>query len=252
MEGDSERVVGADRVLAVLVELAAHPAGVSLEDLAQRLHSPKSTVHRALGALQRAKLALRTGRGRYRLGDEFLRLAWLNAAGRPETQRIEPVLAALAARFGETAHYAVLDGREVVYRAKVDPAEGAVRLTSFVGGRNPAHCTAVGKLLLSQTTRTPDELRAVLGPGPLERRTDRTITELPALWDELLRTRERGYGIDDQENEVGVNCIAVPVGFAPEGAAAGAVSVSGLAFRTPLPDLEAAVPAVLATVRNAG
>lgn len=250
MEGDSERVVGADRVLAVLVELAAHPAGVSLDELAQQLGSPKSTVHRALGSLQRAKLALRTGRGRYRLGDEFLRLASLNAAGRPETQRIEPVLEALAERFGETVHYAVLDGRDVVYRAKVDPVEGAVRLTSFVGGRNPAHCTAVGKLLLSRTVDSLDALRALLGEGPLERRTDRTITELPALWDELEATRERGFGTDDQENETGVNCVAVPVGFIPEGAAAGAVSVSGLAFRTSLSELEAAAPSILAAVRE--
>lgn len=245
MDDGLERVVGADRVLAVLVELAAHPAEVSLDELSHRLHSPKSTVHRALGSLQRAKLAVRTGRGRYRLGDEFLRLAAVHAAGRPEAQRIEPVLAALAARFGETAHYAVLEGRDVVYRAKVDPAEGAVRLTSFVGGRNPAHCTAVGKLELSRTVESVDALRDVLGPGPYERRTDRTITELPELWDEVVATRERGYARDDQENEVGVNCVAVPVAFG------GAVSVSGLAFRTPLQQLEAAIPEILAIARTA-
>lgn len=115
------RLVGSDRVLAVLRELARYPDGVGLEELTRTVGSPKPTVHRALGALRRAGLADQDTRGHYLLGDEFVRMAFAHHEARPEPVRLRPLLEALAARFGETAHYAILDGREVVYRAKVDP-----------------------------------------------------------------------------------------------------------------------------------
>jgi DNA-binding IclR family transcriptional regulator len=150
---------------------------------------------------------------------------------------MRPVLEALAVRFGETAHYAVLDGREVVYRAKVDPPAGAVRLTSTVGGRNPAHATAVGKLLLAHELRTPEAVRRWIGDAPLERRTSRTRCEAEELHRELEVIRTRGYALDDEENEAGVRCLAVPVYAVSPTTPSGAVSVSALAYRTPLQTL---------------
>jgi IclR family acetate operon transcriptional repressor len=245
---EDERLVGADRVLAVLIELADHPDGVALDDLANRMRSSKSTVHRALTTLKRARLAQQTGRGVYILGDEFIRLALRHHASRPESALIEPVLRELAQCYGETAHYAVLEGAEVVYRAKVDPPEGGVRLTSVVGGRNPAYRTAVGKLLLSFAVTDPERLVEAVGAGSLEARTPNTITDVGALWDELVRTRERGFAVDDQENELGINCIAVPVRPDPHSAPVGAVSVSALAFRTPLARLVEELPKIQAYV----
>jgi DNA-binding IclR family transcriptional regulator len=244
---EADRVVGADRVLAVLVELAQHPNGVGLDDLARRLQSPKPTVHRALASLRRARLADQVGRGVYRLGDEYLRLAFQHHAARPEGARLEPALRQLAERYGETAHYAELDGTDVVYRAKVDPPTGSVRLTSQVGGRNPAASTAVGKLVLSRQLRSEADLRAWLGDRTLAPRTPRTITSIAELWRELVRTRERGYAVDDQENEVGINCVAVPARPDPR-RPAGAVSISALAFRLPLDRLVAEVPRIRSTV----
>ncbi|WP_405514297.1 IclR family transcriptional regulator [Streptomyces canus] len=238
-EGD--RLVGSDRVLAVLKELARHPDGVSLEALTRAIGSPKTTVHRALAALRRAGLAGQDSRGRYLLGDEFLRMAFAHHEARPEHVRVRPLLEALADRFGETAHYAVLDGREVVYRAKADPPTGAVRLTSTVGGRNPAHATGVGKVLLAHELGTLDAVRQWLGEAPLERRTPRTLYTAAELHRELRATRERGYALDDQENETGVNCLALPVYGASPTAPSGAVSVSALAYRTPLRTLVEAV-----------
>lgn len=250
-DDEQDRVVGADRVLAVLVELAQHPEGIGLDELAGRLRSSKSTVHRALAALRRAGLAARPTRGMYLLGDEFLRLAFQHHAARPESVRVEPVLTELAERYGETAHYATLDGKDVVYRAKVDPPTGAARLTSEIGGRNPAYRTAVGKLLLSREIANEAELRAWIGDRPLEQRTAHSITSVPALWQELLHTRERGYGIDDQENEVGVNCVAIPVQFAASVRPTGAISISALAFRFPLDRLVPEVPKIKAAVQSA-
>jgi IclR family acetate operon transcriptional repressor len=239
-----ERLVGADRVIAVLTELADHPLGVTLDELAGRLHSSKPTVHRALATLRRAGLADMTGRGVYILGDEYLRLAFRNLDGRPETSRIQPLLEELAAEFGETAHYAVLSGKDIVYRAKMDPPHGAVRLTSVIGGRNPAYRTAVGKALLSERLSDLDQVVNWFGSFPLEQKTPHTITTPEALLAELRATRLRGFGVDDQENEVGINCVAVPVHLDGSANPSGAVSVSAVRFRCPLDRLVDAVPAI--------
>ncbi|MGI5452461.1 IclR family transcriptional regulator [Streptomyces sp. CA-249302] len=231
------RLVGSDRVLAVLKELARHPDGAGLEELTRVIGSPKPTVHRALGALRRAGLADQDVRGRYLLGDEFLRMAFAHHEARPDHVRVRPVLDALARRFGETAHYAVLEGHEVVYRAKVDPPSGAVRLTSTIGGRNPAHATAVGKLLLARELGSVAEVETWLAGAPLERRTPRTLCAAADLYRELVATRERGYGVDDEENEAGVTCLALPVFLISPTTPSGAVSVSALAYRTPLATL---------------
>ncbi len=240
-QGDGGRLVGSDRVLAVLKELARHPEGAGLEEMTRVIGSPKPTVHRALGALRRAGLADRNARGHYLLGDEFLRMAFAHHEARPEYVRIQPVLDALATRFGETAHYAVLDGREIVYRAKVDPPTGAVRLTSTVGGRNPAHTTGVGKLLLSAQLLTLAAVEEWIGDEPPVRRTPNSLCTAEVLHRELEATRERGYAVDDQENEVGVNCVAVPVYAVSPTAPSGALSLSGLTYRTPLEVLIAAL-----------
>ncbi|TDD68956.1 IclR family transcriptional regulator [Jiangella aurantiaca] len=246
------RVVGSDRVLVVLKELAGHPAGVGLDELARVVGSPKPTVHRALRSLRRAGLAAQDARGHYLLGDEFLRLAFAHHETRPEHVRLQPVLETLAVRFGETTHYAVLDGREVVYRAKVDPPSGAARLTSTVGGRNPAHSTGVGKLLLAHRLTTPDAVAAWAAEAPLERRTARTRTTVAELRDELATIRERGYALDDEENETGVACLALPVYALSPSTPSGALSVSALTYRTPLATLVDAVDEVRGVLGRLG
>jgi DNA-binding IclR family transcriptional regulator len=245
-----ERRVGADRVIAVLTELADHPLGVTLDELAGTLHSSKPTVHRALATLRRAGLADMTGRGVYVLGDEYLRLAFRNLDGRPETARIQPLLEQLAGEYGETAHYAVLSGRDIVYRAKMDPPQGAVRLTSVIGGRNPAYRTAVGKVLLSTKLLDAHQVVDWLGDVPLEQKTAHTITTPEKLLAELRATRLRGFGVDDQENEMGINCLAVPVHLDGAVNPSGAVSISAVRFRCPLDRLVDAVPAIRQTIRE--
>jgi len=232
-------------VLATLAELAAHPDGIALDDLARVLESPKPTVHRALASLRRAGFATQNGRGHYVLGDEFLRLAFSNHEARPDHVRVLPVLEELAARFQETAHYAVLDGGSVVYRSKVDPSVGAMKLTSVIGGRNPAHCTAVGKLLLSFQLSDDAAVHAwVAGQPPLERRTAQTKVEAAPLAAELAIIRARGYATEEQENEIGISCLALPVFAISTSIPSGAISISALIYRTPLSSLVEALPEI--------
>lgn len=244
------RLVGADRVLAVLVELARHPDGITLDDMARRVDSSKPTVHRALASLRRANLASQDGRGRYLLGDEFLRLAFAHHEARPDHVRVRPILDELAQRYGETAHYAVLDERWVVYRSKVDPSTGAVKLTSTVGGRNPAHCTAVGKLLLAYSLLDDEAVRAWVEADPLERRTPHTLTTTVELQAEFRKIRARGFSTDDQENEPGINCLALPAYLVSPTFPSGAISVSALAHRIPLKKLVEDLPAFRSIVES--
>ena len=231
---DRKGTVGAGRVLKVLIALAEEPDGLRLEEMAVRLDSPKPTVHRALATLRRVALAAQLGDGTYVLGDEFLRLAFTYQEHRSSATRIEPVLREISAVFDETAHYAVLDGHDVVYHAKRDPAAGAIRLSSVVGGRNPAHSTAVGKLLLAYQYPDTASLHDWCADHTLVAKTPNTVVEFDLLASVLADIRRDGYATEDQESEMGVNCLAVPIFLDSSDVPTGAVSVSGLTFRTPL------------------
>src|SRR5439155_2096355 len=114
-------------------------------------------------------------RGSYRLGLELVRIAFAYYDQLDRRQVVEPLLEALAERFGETAHYAELDDGEVVYLAKMNGPGRSAQMTSIVGGRNPAHCTRLGKALLAYAL--PDAAavaRYVALYGPLVRRTSYT------------------------------------------------------------------------------
>jgi DNA-binding IclR family transcriptional regulator len=138
-------------------------------------------------------------------------------------------------RFGETAHYAQLDGGEVVYVAKVMRHDhDGVRLGSRVGGRNPAHCTGVGKLLLSYALPSRDAVDAYAAAHPLVARTSATLVTAQQLHADLEGVRARGYSIDREENEAGVGCVALPVFVGPGPQPSGAVSVTTIMRRTPL------------------
>ncbi|NQX10416.1 IclR family transcriptional regulator [Microbacteriaceae bacterium VKM Ac-2855] len=243
-----EKLVGSDRVLAVLVELAKYPYGISLDEMARAIGSPKATVHRALASLRRAGLAGQDAPGHYVLGDEFLRMAFANHEARPDHIRVQPILEQLTARFGETAHYAVLDGVSVVYRAKMDPLVGAMRLTSTVGGRNPAHATGVGKMLLALHLPDRSAVADWVGNRELERPTARTAATVDELHRELELIRERGYSLDDRENEPDINCLAVPLYLSSPNIPTGAISISAIAHRTPVQELIDDLPAIRAIV----
>jgi IclR family transcriptional regulator, acetate operon repressor len=242
---------GSDRVLAVLKELASHPGGASLDELSRALDAPKSSVHRALGVLRRAGFAEQDRRSRYRVGTELVRVAFEYYEQRHDDDVVRPVLERLSARLSETAHYARLDGAEVVYLAKVEPQRQAIAMSSRIGGRNPAHSTGVGKALLAHELRDERAARAFIrAHGPLERRTRNTLVSARALAADLAETRERGYALDREESEPGVNCIAFPVFLDSPMHPTGAISVSAVAMRAPLEQLVAAAEDIRAIIEQ--
>jgi IclR family KDG regulon transcriptional repressor len=132
-----------------ILELLLDEDRLSAPEIAQRLRLPRTTVHELLGTLvERSYLAPAGGQPvRYRLGMRLFQLGGA-FAGRLDLAREARQVAEVAASCDETVHVAVLDGTEVVHVAKVDSTH-PVRMVSAVGRRLPAHCTGVGKVLLS-------------------------------------------------------------------------------------------------------
>ena len=131
----------------------------------------------------------------------------------------------------------------------MDPPQGAVRLTSVIGGRNPAYRTAVGKALLSDRLLDLEPGRqtgSASSPSSGRRRT-RWSPPRPS-WPTSRRPAQRGFGIDDQENEIGVNCVAIPIHLDGSASPSGAISVSAVTFRCPLERLVEAVPGIRETI----
>jgi DNA-binding IclR family transcriptional regulator len=123
-----------------------------------------------------------------------------------------------------------LDRGEIVYIDKVelDHNPSGLRMASRVGLRNPAHSSAVGKVLLSHLNE--EELNLLIKEKGLPKRTENTITDPIQLKEHLKFVRTQGYAIDDEENERGIRCIAAPI-FNEASRAVAAVSISGPAFR---------------------
>jgi IclR family pca regulon transcriptional regulator len=138
----------------------------------------------------------------------------------PELAR--PHLVRLASELQETVNVAILQGAEIVYLLS-EPGNRLLTSQVVVGARLPAHCTALGKCLLSGL---PDEaVRSVLGPEPYERRTVHTLTTWSGLVADLGTTRDAGVAVSDEELEVGLVSIAAPVRWI-EGPGTAAINVS--------------------------
>lgn len=234
----TEGRAGIDRALFALKELGRRAEPVGLNRLARELGMPKSSLYRAFAAFRAAGLVAQDGEGRYHLGPEFVRIAFEYHERRDEVVLVDPLLRTLASRFGETAQFAKVTPPEVIYLGKVEPAGVKVRMTSSVGGRNPAHCTGLGKAGLAHllpTRAAVDEY--VEHHGPLARRTASTLTDALALHADLEATRERGYALDRQELDEGVVCIAFPLFLASPRTPSGAISVAAITPRTTLDEL---------------
>jgi IclR family acetate operon transcriptional repressor len=241
---------GADRVLATLRLLAEYRDGAGLSDLARRLNSPKSSVHRALAALRRAGFVDQNGRDRYHLSYDFVRLVFSYYEGIDDVVRLRPLLEDLANQFGETCHYAVLERPDIVYHAKVQAVGARFQMTSAVGGRNPAHRTGVGKALLAYELLDRGAVDAYAGRyGPLEPTTPNTICTAAGLTAELAEIRRLGYAVDREENELGITCLALPLFLTSAERPDGAISVTTVVHRTPLEQLVAAVDQMRDKVR---
>ena len=126
----------------------------------------------------------------------------------------------------EIVHLVERDGNEVVYLHKFEPLLRPISITSSVGLHNPMYCTGVGKSIMAYLPEK--EVRAIWDGTQVIPFTPKTITTWEALQEDLSCVRERGYAIDDEENELGIRCVALAVP-GMNGRAEAAFSISGLA-----------------------
>lgn len=197
------------KVLDLLEHLGAARQPVGISDLARATGLHVSTAHRLLRTLVcRGFVEQRRDSRRYALGPRVHALGGAYLGGSDIVGAAYPVIDELRDRLGETIHVAVWDDGsvlEVCHAETTQPVGVSLRL----GRRDPAHATAIGKVLLAW--REPFELEAFLARAPLTAVTPRTITAEGPLRTELERVRAQDFAIDEGELAEGLCCVGVPI-----------------------------------------
>lgn len=229
------------RAFALLELIAAAARPPTLDELTRTSGLPKPSVYRILAQLVRARLADREpSEKRYVIGPRICALALAVHMHSPARGVRHAILARLVEEIGETCNLTMLEGGEVVYADRVETSAN-VRLHMKPGSRVPLHCTASGKLFLAHLP--PAQVRPLLGPGPLRRYTDKTLTSVAALERELARIRATGIATDVGEYLAESVCLAIPV-RAPDGRLYAAIAVHGPAPRMSLRKAHGFLPAL--------
>ena len=223
------------RGLAVVRALGAPGTGARLSDIAVHAGVPRATARRLLHTLVQEGYAWQDG-DQFRPTPRMLELGATYLTATAVADLALPVLEQLAAEVREAASVAVLDGSDVVYVARVPARHRIMTVSIGLGTRFPATRTSLGQVLLADA----DEevvAAALAAPDPFEA-TPTTIRDLPTLQSRLAAVREVGHALVDQELEVGLRSLAVPV-RGRDGTVHAAMNVSTAADRRSAEDLRA-------------
>ena len=210
LESGSPQVPAADQTLRILAFLARQRGPVAARTVSESLGLPRSTVHHLLAPMaQHGSVVHLPGERRWGLGTAAFELAGGYARQQPLARLGRPLVAALADRVGESAHLAVLTGRDVVYiveeRAPRRPA-----LVTDVGVRLPAHLTASGRAMLAALPR--EQVRALYpDAAAFADRTGRGPRRPSELRDVLRAARAAGFATEDGEVTLGFRSIGIAV-----------------------------------------
>lgn len=227
-------VQSVERVFDLLEIIADAGGETSLSDLAAHSGLPLPTIHRLLRTLVTVGYVRQLPSRRYALGARLIRLG--ERASGQLGSIAQPELAWLVQQLGETANMAMLDGDHTVYVAQ-SPSPHAMRMFTEVGRRANLHDTGVGKAILA--TLDDEQIRRIVQRTGMPTPTRKSHADVDSLLDDVQRIRNRGYSIDDEEQELGVRCYAVGIPGAPTPMA---VSVSGPLARVDLSFGDRAVP----------
>jgi DNA-binding IclR family transcriptional regulator len=236
--GEDAAGMTAARLAALLGAFGPGEEFLGVSELARRTGMPKSSAHRLIGHLVRQGLLEREA-GAVRLGIRLFEIGQLAIRRRGLVDAARPYLADLREATRNTVHLAVLEGTEVVYLDIVGGPD-APTLPSRIGGRFPAHATAVGKAILAHSPGSV--LETVISAG-LPRIGPRTLTAPGLLRRQLTKVCEEGIAYEREESGTGVICVASPV-LDRSGRARAAVSISGWSNRV---RAERVAPAVRTT-----
>lgn len=224
------------RALAILECLDSSRRGLNISEISRKLDIPKSSAHviiltlEKLGYVQKRadSLNFTLGLKAYGLGLGMMKNLSISDVALPHMR-------VLVDEVRLPAHLAVADGDQGVYIQKVD-APGLIKIDTYVGRRMDLHCTGVGKIILAYGP--VEVLERILAKHVYIRHTRNTITSPRLLQREVAKVRKLGYAIDDEEEELAVRCVAVPV-LHPTRRFAAALSVTGTTEQIPLSGIEA-------------
>ncbi len=201
---------------------------LGVTELSKRLKLHKNNVFRLLATLEsRGYIEQNKATENYRLGLKSLELGQTFIKQMGLLRQAKPTLEKMVADCHETCYVAIFKEGHVVYLDMVE-TDMTVRVVSRVGSRLPSYCTAAGKIHLAYMSE--DEINEILPGEEFKAYTKTTISTRKALREELIKIAEQGYAIDNEELDVGVNCVAAPIRDYTR-RIVGAVSISGPTMR---------------------
>lgn len=196
----------ADRLFGT-VELLASEGALGLMAVSTKLGLNKSTVHRLLNSLIfMGYVKQNEENGKYELTMKLVDLSSRLMDKKDAVQIVRPHLRRLMELTGETVHFVERDGADAVYIDKVEAFSNTVQMVSHIGSRLPIYCSGVGKAIAAELSQ--DETEEIWKNSEIVRRTPYTITDYEEFRRNLEDVRERGYALDNEENETGVRCVA--------------------------------------------
>ena len=214
-----------ERAFAILEFLNSSKRGWNISEISRKLQIPKSTTHVLISTLdQLGYIQHYDSARRFQLSPKILEIGRNAIKSNPLPQLALSHLHWLVQETKLTAHLGIVHENRVMFVQKID-GPGMIRFDTYIGKCSEVHCTGVGKAILAFQ---PDEkLQSLLATHTFDRFTRKTIASRTAFLAELARVKQSGFSIDDEEEELGVRCVAAPVLLG--GTALAAVSVTGTA-----------------------
>jgi IclR family KDG regulon transcriptional repressor len=247
MPHTSKKIGSVQRAVDILNLFSSQSPELGTSEIARALGLHKSTTASLVYTLEaNGFLSQNPDTRKYRLGLKVVERAFVMLDQIGIRQTAYPFLRELRNQWNETVNLAVLDGSEVVYIERLLGTK-ALGINVEVGRRAPAHSTGLGKAILS--CLPPAEVQAFIKQYGLPLQTSHTITDPDKFLAELDQSREQGFAIDDEENELGGRCIAVPI-FDHTGTPVAAVSISAPTARLPLTEVPQAGAMVRETAKS--
>lgn len=198
---------GLAKGLTVIETFSTENPRQSISQVAEASGLDRATARRCLLTLAQHGYATHDGKF-FTLTPRVLRLGTACLAAMPLPQIVQPSLDQLSNELGESTSVSILDGDEIVYVARAAQRK-VMSISLMLGSRLPAYCTSMGRVLLAALPE--GDARARLGQEFLPARTSYTMTDPDALMTVLSRVRDQGYAVIDQEVEIGLRSIAVPL-----------------------------------------
>ncbi|NLY91713.1 MAG: IclR family transcriptional regulator [Firmicutes bacterium] len=239
-----ETITAVIRALAILDLLGQSEGELGITEISQRLSLQKSTVFRLLNTLMVGEYVRQNpATKKYYLGTHLLRLG-MTVLNQIELRKVaQPYLRELMAVCNEVIHLGILEQNEVIYIDKID-VDRPLSMVSRIGGKSPWYCTGLGKVLLAFSP--PAVLEELLSKTKLVQFTPNTITDPARLVEHLKQIQAQGYAIDDEEHELGIRCVGVPIRDY-QGSVIAALSVSGPTLRMTQDKLKQIIPVIINT-----